>query len=233
GTWTPVFSIGPGRITKGGDGLLVSSNRNGSNVRVLLARPAKPPGLQKLMPGLMDRRGLMVNRTHKRQAIHPRGKTGQMLADPNSGNAGGDRAEGAPDLPRCIGLWVPCLKLAWSAHQHQQDDRPVPPTMIPRERVQIGQAEAERAQPHAPYAQEVAAADTGRGSHHALTDRDHQWSVFAGPRETHRSHHTNWRPTYLGSQLRDRCQSVFQVRVALLLAVGWREIGGLFQFCRF
>jgi len=99
---------------------------------------------------------------------------GQMLADPNSGNAGGDRAEGAPDLPRCIGLWVPRLKLAWSAHQHQQDDRPVPPTMIPRERVQIGQAEAERAQPHAPYAQEVAAADTGRGSHHALTDRDHR-----------------------------------------------------------
>ena len=157
--WTPCFE---------------QPRRHGSNVRVLLARSAKPPGLQKLMPGLMDRRGLMVNRTHKRQAIHPRGKTGQMLADPNSGNAGGDRAEGAPDLPRCIGLWVPCLKLAWSAHQHQQDDRPVPPSMIPREHVQIGQAEAERAQPHAPYAQEVAAADTGTGSHHARTDRDHR-----------------------------------------------------------
>jgi len=55
----------------------------------------------------------------------------------------------------------------------------------------------------------------------------------AGPRETHRSHPTNWRPTYLCSRVCDRCQSVFQVRVALLLAVGWRGIQGLFQFCRF
>ena len=43
----------------------------------------------------------------------------------------------------------------------------------------------------------------------------------------------DWRPTYLCSRVRDRCQSVFQVRVALLLAVGWRGIQGLFQFCRF
>ncbi len=100
---------------------------------------------------ILDLVGIIKNPdSHARQAIRPRGKTGQMLADPNSGNAGGDRAEGAPDLPRCIGLGVPRLELAWSAHQHQQDDRPVPPTMIPRERVQIGQGEAERAQPHGP-----------------------------------------------------------------------------------
>src|SRR5271157_2532103 len=97
-----------------------------------------------------------------------------MLADPNSGNAGGNRAEGAPDLTRCIGFGVPRLELARSAHQHQQDDRPVPPAMIRRERVQIGHGEAERAQTHAPDAQEVAAANTGTGSHHTLTDRDHR-----------------------------------------------------------
>ena len=45
-------------------------------------------------------------------------------------------------------------------------------------------------------------------------------------RESRRSHPTNWRPTYLCSRLRDRCQSVFQVRVALLLAIGWRGLGG-------
>src|SRR5208283_43576 len=97
-----------------------------------------------------------------------------MLADPNSGNAGGNRAEGAPDLTRCIGLGVPGLELARSAHQHQQDDRAVPPAMIGRERVQIGQGEADRAQTHAPDAQEVATANTGTGSDHALTDRDHR-----------------------------------------------------------
>jgi hypothetical protein len=60
-----------------------------------------------------------------------RSATGQMLADPNSGNAGGDRAEGAPDLPRCIGLGVPRLELARSAHQHEQEDRAVPASNSP------------------------------------------------------------------------------------------------------
>ncbi len=145
---------------------------------------------------ILDLVGIIKNPdSHARQAIRPRGKTGQMLADPNSGNAGGNRAERAPDLPRCVGLGVPGLELARSAHQHQQDDRAVPPAMIGRERVQIGQGEAERAQTHAPDAQEVAPANTGTGSHHALTDRDHRGLSPLAPRNPPIS------PHQLGSNL--------------------------------
>ncbi len=145
---------------------------------------------------ILDLVGIIKNPdSHARQAIRPRGKTGQMLADPNSGNAGGNRAERAPDLPRCVGLGVPGLELARSAHQHQQDDRAVPLAMIGRERVQIGQGEAERAQTHAPDAQEVAPANTGTGSHHALTDRDHRGLSPLAPRNPPIS------PHQLGSNL--------------------------------
>jgi hypothetical protein len=44
-------------------------------MRMFLARPAKPPGLQKLVPGLMDGRSLVVKGTDNSQPIRPCGKT--------------------------------------------------------------------------------------------------------------------------------------------------------------
>ena len=99
--------------------------RHRADVRVLLVGPAKPSGLEQLLAGLVDRRGVVVDRSDERQPVHPGGQPREMLADPDAGNPGGDRPERPPDLGGSIGLGVPRLELAGPADEHQQDHRPI------------------------------------------------------------------------------------------------------------
>ena len=78
---------------------------------MLLPLPAEPAGLEELLARLVDRRGVVRDRTDEREPIHPGRQPGQVLVDPDARDPGRDRAERPADLLGRLRLGVPGLKL--------------------------------------------------------------------------------------------------------------------------
>jgi hypothetical protein len=92
-------------------------------VRVFHFTFAKATGLQELVPGLMDRRFVMMQGANQGYMIQHPGEQREVLAQQYAGQARADSTEWAAYILRRLGLGVPGVELAGSTHEEELNAR--------------------------------------------------------------------------------------------------------------
>src|SRR5262245_57632112 len=92
-----------------------------TDVRILDSSLEQPAWLHHLVPGIVDRRCRVMDRSNQRELVRVPGCARKDLTDLDSVRVGLDRAVRPANFRRGIRLHVERVELAWTANQKQHD----------------------------------------------------------------------------------------------------------------